>query len=195
MSTSTLTVVSVNVARAESLPIDGRQVATAIRKRPVAGPVAVRPLGLEGDEQADLSVHGGLTKAVYAYPAAHYAFWHTVRRQAKVPGSDEPLPWGAMGENLTIEGLDESRLWIGDRLVLPHCVLAVSEPRMPCFKFAAAMGFAKAVKLMGQSGWCGTYLAVIEPGQVSAGDTAQLVPGPREVNLAELFRARVRPGD
>ena len=195
MSTSPLTVVSVTVARAESLPIDGRQVATAIRKRPVAGPVGVGPLGLQGDEQADLSVHGGLTKAVYAYPGAHYAFWHTVRRQAKVPGSDEPLPWGAMGENLTIAGLDESRLWIGDRLVLPHCVLAVSEPRMPCFKFAAAMGFAKAVKLMSQSGWCGTYLAVIEPGQVSAGDTAQLVPGPREVNLAELFRARVRPGD
>ena len=184
-------VTSVNVARVESRLIDGRSVRTAIAKRPATGRVAVRRLGLVGDEQADLTVHGGLSKAVYAYPAAHYPFWQTVRAQARAALWDDPLPPGAMGENLTVTGLDESMLWIGDRLVLPGCVLAVSEPRMPCFKFGAAMGFAQAVKLMAQSGYCGAYLAVIEEGEVAAGDAVTLQPGPREVNLRELFRSRV----
>jgi MOSC domain-containing protein YiiM len=105
----------------------------------------------------------------------------------------EPLAPGALGENLTVEGLTEDGLWIGDRLRLPGCVLAVSEPRFPCFKFNAAMGFAQASRLMVQSGFCGTYLAVVEPGQVAAGDPIDLLPGPREVNLRELFRARARP--
>jgi MOSC domain-containing protein YiiM len=141
-------VLSVNVARSEMRLINGRRVATAIGKRPASGPVAVRTLGLQGDEQADLSVHGGLTKAVYAYPAQHYAFWQTVRAQAKVSLWDEVLPPGSMGENLTLTGVDESQLWIGDRLVLAGCVLAVSEPRQPCFKFNAAMGFNQAAKLI-----------------------------------------------
>ena len=185
-----LEVTSVNVARVESRVIDGRRVRTAIGKRPVAARVAVRRLGLEGDEQAETSLHGGLTKAVYAYPALHYPFWQTVRAQARAALWDDTLPPGAMGENLTLAGLDETMLWIGDRLVLPGCVLAVSEPRMPCFKFGAAMGFAQAVKLMAQSGFCGAYLAVIEEGDVGAGDAVTLQPGPREVNLRELFRAR-----
>jgi MOSC domain-containing protein YiiM len=184
-------VTSVNVARAVERQIDGRRVLTAIGKQPVAGPVTVGMLGLEGDEQADLTVHGGLSKAVYAYPAVHYAFWQRVRAQARVSLWDDPLPPGAMGENLTIDGLDETRLWIGDRLVLPGCTLAVSEPRLPCFKFNAAIGFAQASKLMAQSGYCGSYLGVIEPGRVTAGDEARLEPGPREVNLRELFRARL----
>lgn len=184
-------VISVNVARAEMRQIGGRRVATAIGKKPVAGRVAVRPLGLAGDEQADLTVHGGLSKAVYAYSSAHYPFWQTVRAQARVSLWDEPLPPGALGENLTIEGLDERELYVGDRLVLPDCVLAVSEPRLPCFKLGAAMGFPQAVKLMSQSGFCGSYFAVIEPGSVGAGDEARLAPGPREVGVRELFRARL----
>lgn len=182
---------SVNVARVESRLFEGRRVRTAIGKRPVASRVAVRRLGLEGDEQAETSLHGGISKAVYLYPAVHYAFWQTVRAQARAALWDETLPAGAMGENLTLAGLDETALWIGDRLVLPGCVLAVSEPRMPCFKFGAAMGFAQAVKLMAQSGFCGAYLAVIEEGDVGAGDPVTLQPGPREVSLRELFRARV----
>jgi len=184
-------VMHVNRAEARDILIDGRRVMTAIGKRPVDGPVAVHRLGLEGDEQADLTVHGGIGKAVYAYPHEHYAFWQTVRAQARVSLWDEPLPPGALGENLTVEGLVEDRLWIGDRLRLPNCVLAVSEPRFPCFKFNAAMGFAQAAKLMTQSGYCGAYLAVIEPGSVAAGDAIELLPGPREVNLRELFRARM----
>lgn len=186
-------VTSVNIGRAIQTLINGRLVSTAIAKRGVTGPVEVRPLGLAGDEQADLSVHGGLSKAVYAYPAAHYAFWQRVRAQAQVSLWEDPLPPGALGENLTIDGLDESQLWIGDRLVLPNCTLAVSEPRMPCFKFNAAMGFAQATKLMLQSGYCGSYLGVLDPGSVQAGDTVRLEPGPREVNLRELFMARRRP--
>jgi MOSC domain-containing protein YiiM len=184
-------ITSVNVARASPVLVEGRRIVTAIGKRPVAGPVAVKPLGLDGDEQADLSVHGGLSKAVYAYPLQHYAFWQTVRAQAKVSLWDEPLPPGSLGENLTVEGLDEKALWLGDRLQLPHCELVVSEPRLPCFKFAHAMGFAQAVKLMNQSGYCGAYLAVLNPGTLQAGDEITLVPGPRELNLLELFRSRV----
>jgi MOSC domain-containing protein YiiM len=188
-------VLSVNTAVAEVRSIQGRKVATAIGKRPVPGRIAVQALGLAGDEQADLSVHGGLRKAVYAYPAQHYAFWQTVRAQARVSLWDDTLPWGSMGENLTIEGLDETRLWIGDELQLPGCRLAVTEPRQPCFKFNAAMGFAQASKLMQQSGYCGAYLVVLQAGDVGAGDEARLLPGPRELSLLELFRARRRLTD
>ena len=184
-------VLSVNRAAAREVLIDGRRVMSAIGKRAVVGPVAVGPLGLEGDEQADPTVHGGLTKAVYAYPKEHFAFWQTVRAQARAALWDEAIEPGLFGENLTVEGMAEDRLWIGDRLVLPGCVLAVSEPRFPCFKFNAAMGFRQAAQLMWQSGYCGSYLAVIETGTVCASDRVELLPGPREVNLRELFRARM----
>jgi MOSC domain-containing protein YiiM len=185
-------VVSVNRARAREVMINGRKVLTAIGKQPVEGSLVVRPLGVEGDEQADLSVHGGLAKAVYAYPLEHYAFWQTVRAQAQVALWNAPLPMGSMGENLTVEGLLEDQLWIGDRLKLPTCLLAVSEPRFPCFKFNAGMGFSQASKLMVQSGYCGSYLVVIEAGEVCAGDPIELIAGPREVNLRELFKSRAR---
>ena len=185
-------VTSVNVGTAREVAINGRRVMTAIAKHPVEGAVTVRQLGLVGDEQADLSVHGGIAKAVYAYPKEHYAFWQTVRAQARVSLWDETLPPGSLGENLTLEGVLEEQLWIGDRLRLPNCVLAVSEPRFPCFKFDAAMGFSHASKMMVQSGYCGSYLTVIEPGTVSAGDSIELLPGPREVGVRELFRARAR---
>jgi MOSC domain-containing protein YiiM len=186
-------VVSVNVARASLRNIGGKSVLTAIGKQPVAAPVAVRSLGLAGDEQADLSVHGGLSKSVYAYPQEHYAFWQVVRAQARVAAWDHVLSPGAMGENLTLQGLLEGDMWIGDYLRLPHCTLAISEPRQPCFKFNDAMGFSHAAKLMQQSGYCGSYLCVIDTGSVAAGDEATLVPGPREVNLRELFQARRGP--
>lgn len=185
-------VLGVHRGPARETLIDGRKVLTAIAKQPVAGAVAVGRLGLEGDEQADPSVHGGISKAVYAYPVEHHAFWRTVRAQARVAPWDEPLPPGLFGENLALQGITEERLWIGDRLRLPGCVLAVSEPRFPCLKFNAAMGFSQAARLMVQSAFCGSYLAVIEGGTVSAGDAAELLPGPREVNLRELFRARAR---
>ena len=181
---------SLNLALAAPLDIDGRAVLSGIGKRGVAGPVAVRAMGLEGDEQADLSVHGGLSKAVYAYPVEHYPFWQTVRAQAKAAAWGEPLAPGAMGENLTLSGLLEADAWIGDLLRFPDCTLAISEPRRPCFKFNAVMGFNQASKLMMSNGWCGFYLSVRVPGTLRAGDSFDIVPGPREVGIAELFRAR-----
>jgi MOSC domain-containing protein YiiM len=183
---------SVNRATARTVRISGRDVLTAIYKQKVEGPVEVGPMGLQGDEQADLSVHGGLSKAVYAYPSEHYPFWQTVRAQAQAALWDEALQPGAMGENLTLSGLLENQVWVGDLLRFKHCELAVSEPRQPCFKFNAAMGFKQAAKLMVQSGWCGFYLAVRVPGQIQAGERFEVIPGPREVGIPELFRSRAR---
>jgi MOSC domain-containing protein YiiM len=185
-----MNLLSINVAKARPWQINGRSVLTAIGKRSVDGPVQVRALGLAGDEQADLSVHGGLSKAVYAYPAEHYAVWRTLRAQARVTAWDDVAAPGLMGENLTLSGLLENGAWVGDLLRFPDCALAVSEPRYPCFKFNAAMGFAQATKMMVQSATCGFYLAVRVPGTLSAGQTFELVPGPREVRIDELFRAR-----
>lgn len=192
-------ILSVNRATARELHINGRRVQSAIAKQPVQGAVAVRRMGLEGDEQADLSVHGGLSKAVYAYPSEHFPVWRTVRAQAQAALWDDPVPPGLMGENLTLQGLTEDAMWVGDQWHIggedgaPGCVLAVSEPRFPCFKFNAVMGFAHASKMMVQSGYCGSYLGVILPGQVQAGDVVRVQPGPREVNLRELFKSRARP--
>lgn len=187
----TLLVKSVNVGVARRVDINGRAVMSAIGKRSVTGPLAVEAMGLASDEQADLTVHGGLSKAVYAYPIEHYAFWQTVRAQAQVSLWDEAMPPGFMGENLTLSGLLESEVFIGDVLRFANCQLAVSEPRYPCFKFNAAMGFKQASKLMAANAWCGFYLAVREPGNIGAGEAFELVPGPREVGITELFRARV----
>ena len=179
------TLLSLNVSLAREVEIAGRRVMTGIGKRPVPHAVAAKPLGLDGDEQADLSVHGGLSKAVYAYPVEHYPFWQTVRAQAKVSAWDEPLPPGSIGENLTIRGLLDDQVWVGDVLRFPDCELAVSEPRFPCFKFN------QATKLMGQNGWCGFYLAVRAPGTLQAGQDFELIPGPREVGIRELFLSRL----
>ena len=187
---SALRVLSVNVATTRVLEVgENRRVMSAIGKRGVSGEVTVGRLGLAGDEQADPTVHGGIDKAVYAYPSEHYAFWQTVRAQARVAPWDEPLPHGFMGENLTLAGLLEGQVWIGDVLRFPHCELAVAAPRQPCYKFNAVMGFNQATKMMLQSGYCGYYLAVRVPGTIAAGEAGELQPGPREVGIPELFRA------
>lgn len=183
---------SLNAGRAVELEVDGRRVRSAIRKLAVSGPTSVTALGLVGDEQADLAVHGGLSKALYAYPSEHYPFWQTVRAQARASAWGEPLSPGALGENLTLAGLFENQVWIGDLLRFPACTLAVSEPRFPCFKFNAPMGFKQAAAMMWANAWCGFYLAVREAGTLQAGQCFELVPGPREVGIQELFRARTR---
>ena len=188
-----LLLTSLNVSPARPMVIRGRTVMTGIGKRGVAGPLEVGPLGLAGDEQADPTVHGGLAKAVYAYPGEHYPFWQTVRAQARAAKWGEALPPGSMGENLTLSGLLESEVWIGDVLRFADCELAVSEPRYPCFKFDAAMGFGQAARLMVANGWCGFYLAVRVPGTLRPGEAFELRPGPREVGIGELFRARTGP--
>ena len=197
--------VSVGVAAPLFVPSDDRreQVMSGIRKSPVstlADPVRVEvgDLGLAGDEQVDLTVHGGRDKAVYAFPVEHYPVWRTMREQATK--LDEPLPPGFMGENLTIEGLLETRVWIGDVLVIEPAVpanappmrLRVDSPRFPCFKFNARMGFKHASKMMVQSGFTGFYLEVLQTGSVAAGDAFRVIPGAREVTVEESHRLRSR---
>jgi MOSC domain-containing protein YiiM len=183
--------VSVNVAQAKPLMISGRKVLSALGKRSVSGSVAAQRLGLAGDEQADLSVHGGLDKAVYAYPQEHYAFWQAARREHGVSLFDEALPHGFMGENLTISGLLESDVFVGDELVFANCRLRVEAPREPCFKFAAVMGFATSGKLMVQEARCGFYLSVVQTGTLEAGEPFSLVPGTRGLRIADAIRGKM----
>jgi MOSC domain-containing protein YiiM len=185
-----LRVLSVNVGCCQRLRVGQRSVLSAIGKRAVAGAVSVGRLGLDGDEQADPSVHGGLAKAVYAYPAAHYAFWHAQRRERGVSLFDETLPPGFMGENLTVEGLLENEVFVGDRLHFPDCVLRVAAPREPCYKFDAVMGFARAGRTMALAGNCGYYLAVEQPGTIAAGQEAWLQPGQRALSIAQAIAGK-----
>lgn len=180
---------SVQTGKSGALRVQGRNVQSAIRKQAVEGDVLVAPLGLAGDEQVDLCVHGGLEKAVYAYPCEHYPFWQQARLRAGVEGA--PLGFGAMGENLSIAGLLEGDVWVGDLLRFPRCVLRVTQPREPCFKFNAVMGFARASKCMAQSGHCGFYLAVEEAGSLRAGETFVLEPGARTYSIAQQFATKV----
>ena len=182
---------SVQIGQARRALIGGRVVMTAIRKTAVEGPVAVKPLGLDGDEQVDLSVHGGLEKAVYAYPSEHYAFWQARRAEAGLAEIDADLPFGSMGENLSLSGLLETEVWVGDVLEFENCTLRVEQPREPCFKFNAAMGFNTAVKSMAQSGFCGFYLSVQRPGVLQAGETFALYQGPRRISVVERFNAKM----
>ena len=181
-------VTSINVASVGNLFVTQsgsvHRIVTGIHKRPVAGPVTVKRLGLAGDEQADLTVHGGLDKAVYAYPSEHYGFW--AEQKLAVLKREEPMPPGSMGENLTTQGLTEDQVWIGDRLMIGGTLLEVTEPRSPCYKFAAKMGFAHAVKMMVQSGATGFYMRVIGEGILQAGDAITLVEGPREISIAQI---------
>lgn len=187
---------AVCTANVAPMDIDGRRIMSGIGKTAVShsalpARIAVGKLGLAGDEQADPTVHGGLAKAVYAYPQEHYPFWEDACRRhgAALP---LPLPPGALGENLLISGLLEGDVWVGDLIRFPDCLLRVSEARQPCFKFQARMGFRLAPKLMAQSGHCGFYLAVETPGTLGAGDEGALEPGPRRQDLPGLFRLRMR---
>lgn len=173
-------------------PDDIATVHSGIRKQPVStlaanNPVAVGRLGLADDEQSDLTVHGGLAKAVYAYPGEHYEFWQ--RRL------NRPLPSGSFGENLTLSGLLESDLWIGDELHFADCVLTVESPRRPCYKLNAVLGSSVAGKLMVEHRLTGWYLSVFETGSLRAGETFRVLPGPRRVSLAERQAQMKRPVD
>lgn len=179
-------ILGVQVGTAQPLLAGDRTVLSGIRKQAVTGAVDVRSLGLAGDEQADLTVHGGLAKAVYAYPVEHYPFW--CAQQRELHGKDATLPHGSLGENLTIAGLLEAEVFVGDVLRLPGCALRVTQPRKPCFKFNAVMRDPLAARKMQQTGYCGFYLAVDEPGTLEAGEAFDLVPGRREVSLLSLFR-------
>ena len=183
--------ISTQVGLARRTRIGERSILTAYGKQAVTHAVPVRTLGLMGDEQADLSVHGGLEKAVYAYPSEHYGYWQAARRDACLSGIDDSLPNGSLGENLTVSGLLETGVWAGDVLKLANCELRVTLPREPCYKFNAAMGFGRASKLMAQTGFCGFYLAVQTPGTLHPGEAFEVIPGRRGVSLPTLFAAKL----
>ena len=163
---SSLKLLSVNVGGPREVAWHGRLVRTSIFKAPVLNPVRVATLNLEGDEQSDLTVHGGIYKAVYVYPSEHYRFW-----SEEIPGLD--LSWGAFGENFTTEGLLEEDVHIGDRLRVGSAEFVVTQPRMPCYKLGIRFGRPEIVKRFLQSGKTGFYLAVLKEGQVTAGDSLE----------------------
>jgi MOSC domain-containing protein YiiM len=175
-------VVSVNVGLPRSVRWKGRDVTTGIFKAPVEGRVPLRRLNLDGDRQADLSVHGGATKAVYAYPLEHYAFWQEVL--------DEELLFGAFGENLTVKGLPlEEEIAVGDRLRIGTAELVVTQPRVPCYKLGLRFGRKDMPKRFLASRRSGYYLAVEMEGDVGAGDRVEtLARHPARIPVAEVTR-------
>jgi len=176
-----MAVLSVNVARPREVLYRGRAVLTGIFKEPVAGRVRVGPLNLEGDEQADRRVHGGPDKAVYAYTRENYEAWE---REL-----DRALPFGQFGENLTVRGMPETRIHIGDLFRMGSAVLEVSEPRAPCFKLGLKMGSPRFLKPFLESGRTGFYLRVLEEGEVEAGDSIEALSiDPRRVTVLEMTR-------
>ncbi len=154
---------------------------TAIFKEPVAGRVALRKLNLDGDRQADLRVHGGEHKAVYCYPLAHYDYW-----KKELPGRE--LPMGMFGENFTIddggEGLLEESVHLGDRFSVGTAEVAVTQPRLPCYKLGVRFGSDDMVKRFLASGRAGFYAAVIREGEVGAGDEMKVIA--REANAVAV---------
>jgi MOSC domain-containing protein YiiM len=182
-------IVSVQVGASRLLRVGERTVRSAICKQALAGPVAVGPLGLAGDEQNDLSVHGGLSKAVYALPHPHLAWWSAQRQAAGASLLADTFEPGQLGENLSLDGVDEHSVFVGDRLRFAGgVVLRVTEPRQPCAKFNAVLGYERAGKDMVHSGRCGFYLAVEVPGALTAGETFVLEAGARQTCIAQALQ-------
>lgn len=179
---SLLRVESVNVGQPREVLWKGRKVLTGIFKEPVADRIALRRLNLEGDQQADLKVHGGPSKAVYVYPADYYAFW-----RAQFPDMD--LPCGMFGENLTIWGTRDDAVHIGDQLQVGSAHLIVTEPRMPCYKLALKFGRDDILKRFFRSGYSGFYCAVLQEGEVAAGDPVKVLHRDEHaVSVLEIVR-------
>jgi len=183
---------SIQVGQVKPLMVGGRKMMSAIGKTPLQGPVSVGPIGLAGDEQADLSVHGGLSKAVYALTAEHLAWWQSQRQARGVTLFEEVLAPGYLGENLSLQGVLEAEVFIGDILRFSQVILRVTQPREPCGKFNAVMGYAQAAKDMVQSARCGFYLAVDVPGQLQAGESFELLPGSRTTSVAQALAYKAR---
>ena len=180
-------VLSLNVGQPRVVRDGNREVSTGIFKAPVAGPLMLRRHNLDGDQQADLIVHGGPAKAVYAYPSEHYEFW----RRELAPAE---LPWSMFGENLTTEGLREDEACLGDRFRIGGALVAVSQPRMPCYKLGIRFGRPDIVKRFLASGRSGIYFSVAEEGLVDNGDPIRCVHrDPNRISIADVNRAYTNP--
>jgi MOSC domain-containing protein YiiM len=173
-------------------------VASAIDKKSISNldkPLAIeiKKLGVAGDEQADLSVHGGLEKAIYVYPIEHYAFWNTLlTRETKKPVN---LALGAFGENFTIEGLLETEVFVGDNIQIGDLEFTASKLREPCFKFNAKMKYKGAAKAMLQSGFSGWYLRLNQAGMIAAGAQINIIAGARLISIADQNKALFNRGE
>lgn len=175
-------VVSLQVGLPREVEWRGRRVTTGIFKEPVGGPVMLRRLNLDGDRQADLTVHGGPTKAAYAYPSEHYGFW-----RGEFPGMG--LPYGMFGENFTTEGMFESEVNVGDRFRIGGAEVVATQPRVPCYKLGVKFGRADILKRFLLSRRSGFYFAVLREGEVSAGDSIErLGRGEGGVSIADIIR-------
>lgn len=175
-------IVSVNVGLPREVVWKGITVRTAIFKKPVTGAVTIGELNLSGDQQADLAVHGGSEKAVYAYPVEHYEYW-----RQHLP--DDALSWAAFGENLTTAGLAEDKLCIGDLLRAGSAVLRITQPRMPCYKLQVKFNRDDMTQRFLLSGRTGLYLSVIEPGDVTAGSEVKILArDPDAVTVSDIVR-------
>jgi MOSC domain-containing protein YiiM len=161
-------ILSVNVGLPKKVLFNGQIITTAIFKDPVKGPIMLRKLNLDGDKQADLTVHGGMDKAVYSYPAEHYDYW---RKQ--FPNMD--LVWGMFGENFTTEGLMEDSVNIGDQFQIGSAKLVSTQPRMPCYKLGVRFGHMEVIRQFMASGRPGIYFRVLEEGEVVAGDKIRII--------------------
>lgn len=180
---------SINVARPRIVIAKGQRISTGIFKQPVEGPVMLRRLNLDGDRQADLSVHGGASKAVYAYPSEHFPSW-----RAQLPEME--ITYGTFGENFTTEGLSEETTNIGDRFQIGGAVVMVTQPRVPCFKLAAKFGRDDILKRFLQSGRSGFYFAVVEEGMVEAGEAIERIHRDQnKVTVADINRLYLNGGD
>jgi MOSC domain-containing protein YiiM len=178
--------ISVCVGLPRQVNWKGKPVTTGIFKQPTNGRVMMRSLNLDGDRQADLTVHGGVEKAVYAYSMEHYAYW-----RQELP--DEELPWGAFGENLTIEGLSETSVNIGDRFRIGTAELMVTQPRFPCFKLNLKFGRDDMVKRFLNSRLSGIYFSVVKEGEVGAGDEIELISrDENNITVADIVEIYVR---
>jgi MOSC domain-containing protein YiiM len=161
-------IVSVNVGLPREVAWKGTSVSTGIFKSPVDGSVSIKRLNLRGDQQADLTVHGGPYKAVYGYPSEHYVYWRGELPQAE-------LGWGAFGENLTTEGLNEDELYVGDQLRVGSALLMVTQPRMPCYKLTIRFDRDDMIKRFIASKTSGFYFSVVEEGEVEGGSPIEIV--------------------
>jgi MOSC domain-containing protein YiiM len=175
-------ILSVNVDLPREVAWQGKLVPTGIFKKPVKAPIMLRTLNLDGDGQADLTVHGGVTKAVYAYPSEHYDYWRD-----ELPGVD--LSWGMFGENFTTEGLLEEAVYIGDRFRIGETEVMVTEPRMPCYKLGIKFGRPDIIKRFLASRRTGFYFAVVREGMVVTGDAIKLIGREQqEISVADITR-------
>ena len=174
--------ISINVGLPRIVTLHGEPVSTGIFKEPVAGRVMLRTLNLDGDRQADLSVHGGPSKAVYVYPSEHYEYW-----KRELPEMD--LPWGIFGDNFTSAGIFESEVNIGDRFSVGSAVVMVTEPRMPCYKLGIKFGRTDIIRRFLVSGRTGFYFSVQMEGEVGAGDQIELIMRDKnDVTVADITR-------